>query len=56
MRRLAALALAFLAACGFQLRGTASLPFETMTRAVRAALETALTYQRDIKSGGGATS
>jgi len=36
--------------------GQPSLPFETMTRAVRAAIETALTYQRDIKAGGGATS
>lgn len=34
--------------------GQASLPFETMTRAIRLAIETAVTYQRDVKAVGGA--
>jgi pyroglutamyl-peptidase len=34
--------------------GQPSLPFETMTRAIRLAIEAAVTYQRDVKAAGGA--
>jgi LPS-assembly lipoprotein len=50
MRRLAALALAFLAACGFQLRGTASLPFDTVF-VPNATTGIALDIKRSIQAG-----
>lgn len=50
MRRLAALALALLAACGFQLRGTASLPFDTI-HVPNATAGIALEIKRSIQAG-----
>jgi LPS-assembly lipoprotein len=46
------LALALLAACGFQLRGTASLPFETLYLP-NATSGIALDLKRNIRSGTG---
>jgi LPS-assembly lipoprotein len=50
MRRLAALASLLLAACGFQLRGTASLPFETIY-VPNATSGIALEIKRSIQAG-----
>jgi LPS-assembly lipoprotein len=50
MRRFAALALACLAACGFQLRGTATLPFETI-HVPGATAGIALEIKRSIQAG-----
>jgi LPS-assembly lipoprotein len=50
MRRLAALACLLLAACGFQLRGTASLPFETI-HVPGATAGIALEIKRSIQAG-----
>jgi outer membrane lipopolysaccharide assembly protein LptE/RlpB len=51
MRALAALALLCLAGCGFQLRGTASLPFETLYMRPTATPGVALDLKRNILSG-----
>jgi LPS-assembly lipoprotein len=50
MRPLAALACLLLAACGFQLRGTASLPFETI-HVPNATTGIALEIKRSIQAG-----
>jgi LPS-assembly lipoprotein len=50
MRRLAALACLALAACGFQLRGTASLPFDTVF-VPNATTGIALDIKRSIQAG-----
>ena len=50
MRRLAALACLLLAACGFQLRGTASLPFDTI-HVPNATAGIALEIKRSIQAG-----
>ena len=50
MRAAAALLLVLLAACGFQLRGTASLPFETIF-VPNATSGIALHLKRNIQSG-----
>ena len=50
MRPLAALACLLLAACGFQLRGTASLPFETI-HVPNATSGIALDIKRSIQTG-----
>jgi LPS-assembly lipoprotein len=51
-RTASVLALALLAACGFQLRGTASLPFETLYLP-NATSGIALDLKRNIRSGTG---
>jgi LPS-assembly lipoprotein len=51
MRALAALVLLGLAGCGFQLRGTASLPFETLYMRPTATPGVALDLKRNIQSG-----
>ena len=51
MRALIVLALLALAGCGFQLRGTATLPFETLYMAPPNAPGVALDIKRNIQSG-----
>jgi LPS-assembly lipoprotein len=51
MRALTVLALLALAGCGFQLRGTASLPFETLYMAPTTQPGAALDLKRNIQAG-----
>jgi LPS-assembly lipoprotein len=51
MRALTVLALLALAGCGFQLRGTASLPFETLYMAPTTQPGVALDLKRNIQAG-----
>jgi LPS-assembly lipoprotein len=51
MRALLALVVLALAGCGFQLRGTASLPFDTLYMAPTGTPGVALDLKRNIQSG-----
>lgn len=55
MRALAALALLCLSGCGFQLRGTATLPFDTLYMTPTAQAGVALDLRRYIKAGTNTT-